>query len=215
VTSSQVRILDTPGLADTRGLQQDELHKQSIASQIKMHIDSVSAVLVLANGTVPRVTVGTDYALSTLSAMFTNTLANRVAFLLTNVTSPLHFNFSKDTVPDVLNEAPQFLLNNPIALQRKYLNLKDSSDMKKRRTEFRGAVNVAERGALEMLVDLFDWLDGLEPQPRMKVAPLYKKGNTIVVNIVDPLTRHARELLRELEKRWRASVLTANRTSVD
>ena len=61
VTSSQVHILDTPGLADTRGVEQDELHKQSIANQINMHIDSITAVVVLANGTVPRVTVGTDY----------------------------------------------------------------------------------------------------------------------------------------------------------
>jgi len=184
------------GLADTRGLQQDELHKRSIASQIKKHIDPVSAVLVLANGTVPRLTVGTDYALSTLSVIFPKTLANRVAFLLTNITNPLCVNFSKDTVPDVFKGAPQFLLDNPIALQRKYLNLKDNPDMKKRRTQFREAVNVAERDALEMLVDLFDWLGGLEPQPRMTVAPLYKKPHTIIANIIGPLTRHVREFLR-------------------
>jgi len=194
VISPQVRILDTPGLADPRGLQQDELHKKSIASQIKKHIDSVSAVLVLANGTVPRVTVGTDYALSTLSAILPETLTSRVAFLFTNVTSPLYRNFPSDGLKSVT----QFLLNNPIALQRKYLNLKDNPDMKKRRTEFHEAVNVAERGALEMLVDLFDWLDGLEPQPRMKVAPLYKKPQTIVANIIGPLTRSVRKLLRKL-----------------
>jgi len=196
VISLQVRILDTPGLADTRGLQQDKLHKRSIASQVKKHLGSVSAVLFVANGTVPRVTVGTNYALSTLSALIPEALASRVAFLLTNVTTPLDVNFSKDTVPDVLKEAPQFLLNNPIALQRKYLNLKDNPDMKKRRAQFREVVNVAERDGLEMLVDLFDWLDGLGPQPRMKVAPLYKKPHTIVANIIGSLTRHVRGLLR-------------------
>jgi len=183
-------------LADTRDLQQDELHKKSIASQIKKHIDSISAVLVLANGTRPCVTVGTDYALSTLSIAFPETIASRVAFLLTNVNSLLYVNLSKDTIPDVFNEAPLFLLNNPIALQRKYLNLKDNPDMKKRRTQFREAVNVAERDALEMLVDLFDWLDGLGPPPRMKVTPLYKKLNTIIANIIGPLARRVRRLLR-------------------
>jgi len=53
----------------------------------------------------PCATVGTDYALSALSALFPETLTSRVAFLFTNVTSPLHFNFSKDTVPDVLKDA--------------------------------------------------------------------------------------------------------------
>jgi len=161
-----------------------------------MHVDSVTAVLVVANGTVPRVTVGTDYALSTLSAILPETLASRIGFLFSNVTSPLHFNFSKDTVPDVLKEAPQFLLNNPIALQKKRRNLKDNPDMRKRRTQFREAVHVAERDALEVLVGLFDWLDGLKPQPIMKIEPLYKKPHTIVANIISTLTRHVRELLR-------------------
>jgi len=49
--------------------------------------------------------VGIDYALSALSALFSKTLSSRVASLFTNVTSPLHFNFSKDTVPDVLKDA--------------------------------------------------------------------------------------------------------------
>ena len=74
----KVRILDTPGLADTRSPQQDELHKQSIETETKNQIDFVSVVLVLANGTLPRVTVGTDYALSTLSAIFPNTLTNNI-----------------------------------------------------------------------------------------------------------------------------------------
>jgi len=67
--------------------------------------------------------------------------------------------------------------------------------MKKRTTQFREAVNVAEHDDLEMLVDLFDWLDSLESQPRMKVAPLYKTRNSIV-DIIGPLTRHVRKLLR-------------------
>jgi len=72
--------------------------------------------------------------------------------------------------------------------------------MKNRRTEFREAVMTAEQNALEMLVDLFGRLDGIEPQPRMKVAPLYKKRYTIVADIITPLSRHMRALLRKLEK---------------
>ena len=54
------------------------------------------------NGTVPRITVGTDYALSTLSTIFTKSLAGNIAFMFTNVLSPLHWNFSEDTIPEVL-----------------------------------------------------------------------------------------------------------------
>lgn len=126
---------------------------------------------MLANGTVPRVTVGTDYALSTLSAIFPKNLANNIAFVFTNVTSPLHWNFSRDTVPKVLKDAPYFLLNNPIALQKKYLKLKTDPNMKVGKANLRIAVKAGEEDALEMLVDLFDWLDGLEPQPTTEVVP--------------------------------------------
>ena len=90
--------------------------------------------------------------------------------MFTNVLSPLHWNFSVDTVPPVLKDAPQFLLNNPIALQRKYLKIKDDPNMKKRRNDLRKAVKVGEQHALEMLVQLFDWLDGLEPQRTTEIG---------------------------------------------
>jgi len=165
-------------LADTRGLQQDELHKQSIAAQIKKHVNSINTVLILANGIVPRVTVGTDYALSILSAMFSQTLTNNIAFIFTNVSGRRHWNFSKETVPDILKDAPHFTLNNPIALQRKYLRLMDDSSTANGRACFRRAVKDAEHETLGVLVDLFHWLDGLESQPTADNAPRYQ--NTLI-----------------------------------
>ena len=144
--------------------------------QIKKHIDSVTAVLVLANGTVPRITVGTDYALSTLTSIFPKTLTKNIAFMFTNVSSPLHWNFSGDTIPDVLKDAPQFFVNNPIALHRKYNKLKDDPNTRKVRADFRKAVKGGEQDAMEMLVDLFDWLASLEPQPTTGIMSLYEKS---------------------------------------
>jgi len=37
--------------------------------------------------------------------------------------------------------------------------------MERRRTDLRNAVKASEQNAFQMLVSLFDWLDGLEPQP--------------------------------------------------
>ena len=162
-----MRILDTPGFTDTRNPQQDALCKEKIATQIKEHIDSVSGVLVLVNGTVPGVTVGTSHALSTLSEILpSNTPANNIAVMLTNVSSPLYRNFARNIIPEVLKDAPLFLLNNPIALQRKYLGFKDGPNVKKANSDWRSTVTDAEQDALEMLVGLFDWLDGLQPRPQ-------------------------------------------------
>ena len=176
-------------MADTRGLQQDEIHKRSIATEIQKHIDSVTAVLVLANGTIPRITVGTDYALTTLSAIFPKTLANNIAFVFTNVPSPLSWNFSQDTIPEVLKDARQFLFDNPLALQKRYIMLKDDRNKKKVKTEMRNDVKAGEQKGLEMLTKLFDWLDGLESQPTMQIVHLYDISQTIESMITNTLAQ--------------------------
>jgi hypothetical protein len=160
-----------PGLADTRSIQQDELYKESLVKQIKKHVGSVTAVLVLANGTVSRITPGTRAVLSALIALVPTSLASHTALVLTNLSSPLYQNFSTETIPDVLKDAPQFLLNNPFALQRKYLEFKGGPQMKEGRTDWYEVVKADERPALQMLADLFDWLDDLGGEP--EIAPHY------------------------------------------
>ena len=103
-------------------------------------------------------------ALSILSDIFPSTLANNVAFMFTNISSPLSWNFCQDTVPDVLKGARRFEIDNPFALQRRYLKPKDDQKVKIEETRMREEVNTGEKNGLEVLVDLFDWLDGLEPQ---------------------------------------------------
>ena len=186
-------------MADTRGIQQDELHKRNIATEIQKHVDSVNAVLILANGTVPRITVGTDYALSTLSAIFPKSLADNIAFLFTNVASPLSWNFSMDTIPDPLKEARLFFLDNPIALQKKHLKLKGDLDYQKVRAEMRNAVQAGEEQGLDMLVDLFDWLDGLGPQPTTEIVYLYNLAQSIEAMITNTLAQMDQAAAKKVE----------------
>ena len=74
----------------------------------------------------------------------------------------------------MVKDAPQFLLSNPVALQKKYFKIKDNPNLKKTKTELRKAVKVGEQNALEMLVDLFDWLDNLDPQPTAGIVQKVK-----------------------------------------
>jgi len=176
-------------LADTRGIEQDELHKKNIATEIQKHIDSVTAVLILANGTVPRITVGTDYALSTLSAIFPKSLAGNIAFMFTNVASPLSWNFSEESIPDVLRSAGKFLFDNPVALQKKYISLTDDLKKKKATASMRKSVEASEENALEVLVELFDWLDGLGSQPTTEIVCLYNMAQSIEAMITNTLAQ--------------------------
>ena len=148
-------------------------------AQIKKHVDSLTAVLVLVIGTVPCVTVGTDAALSMLSAIFPYAITDNLAFLSTNVPSPLYVKFPQHTLPGFLKDAPQFLLDNPVALQKNYLKIKDGPDTRMIRADFRKAVKTSEQDALEMLVDLFDRLDSLEPQSIAGIVPLYEAPQNI------------------------------------
>ena len=186
-------------MADTRGIEQDERHKYSIATQIKNHIDSVTAVLILANGTSERLTVGTDYALSTLSTILPKSLTDNIAFVFTNVPSPLAWNFSQDMVPRVLKNAPQFLLDNPVAYQKKYLKLKDRPNMKKAAKDMRNHLKAGEQKALEMLVQLFDWLDYCKPQPTTEIVYLYEMSQEIEVAITDTLAQIGQGAARKVE----------------
>ena len=164
--------------------QQDELHKKtSIETQIKNHIDSVTAILILANGAVPRGGVDIDYTLSTLSTIFHKPLTKNIGLMFTNVSNPLCYNFCEDTIPTSLQDAARFQIDNPFALQK---NLKVDSSMENR-MELHKVVKFAEQGALETIAELFDWLDGLEPLNTIKIPltaqPAAKEAMNPVVSI--------------------------------
>jgi len=155
------------------------IRRKSIATEIQERLDHVTAILVFANGTVPRGSGGLHSALSTLSTIFPDTWAKNIAFTFTNVANPLSWNFCQDAIPEVLKAAPQFQIDNPVALQEKYLGLKGAPDMKNTRTEMHAEVKDGEQSGLEMLVGLFDWLDDLEQHPTTEVVPLYEKSQDI------------------------------------
>ena len=79
--------------------------------------------------------------------------------------------FSGDTVPYTFKDAPHFLLNNPVALQKKYLKVKDDPNVTQRSTDSRDALKADEQTTLNMMVKLFHWLDSLELQPTTEIVP--------------------------------------------
>ena len=179
----------------------------SITTEIQNHLDAVNAVLILVNGSVPRITVSMDYALNSLSALFPKSLANNIGFLLSNVPDEIYLNFPDDVIPVALKHAPKFLINNPIALQKNYLKQRDGMSEKAAKKR-KVLVKDAEQDALEMSVQLFDWLDALEPQPTREIMALYEKSQIIESVITDTLvqmsqaatkTAEIRKLMKDLD----------------
>ena len=137
-------------------------------------MDSVSAVLIHADSTV-FTSDRMDYALSTLSTILPKTLANNIAFVFSNVSTPSLQGLS---VPEVFKGAPTFIFDDPIALERDYLYrlgqlISISSQDEDRRIE------ASEQSALEMLAGLFNWMDSLNLQPVTEVAYLFEKYQNI------------------------------------
>ena len=175
-------------MADTRGPDQDECHKANIATQFEEHIDFVTAVLIIANGTVARLNTGTDYALTTLSALFPKTLVTNMAFVFTNIPNPLSCNFAQEAVSEMVEDALQLFLDNPCALQKKHSELEKANKTKRLRN-MREFMENSEKEALVMLVELFDWLDGLTPQPTKEIVNLYELSQQIESAITNALAQ--------------------------
>ncbi|KAJ7729478.1 hypothetical protein B0H16DRAFT_1775960 [Mycena metata] len=180
----EVKVLDTPGLADTRGIQQDELHKKGIATEIEKQVTVVHAVLILANGTQPRLSVSTEYALTTLSSIFPS--------------------LSRTTSPSFLL-SPQFYIDNPLSLHHKYREMKAKG---RHNRQLHDHVVSGETAALQTMVRFFDWLDTLKPQPTADILNLFEKSQTIQQRISNTISRwtqteekstEIKKLIRQIE----------------
>ena len=156
----------------------------NITTQFKEHIDYVTAVLIIANGT-RRLSAGTNYALTTLSALFPKTLTTNTAFVFTNIPDIVSLNLTEATA--VLEDVPRFLLDNPCVLQKKLRWLKNNT--KANRAKVKEIAKHSEQNALNTLVELFDWLDGLTPQPTKKIDNLYNLSQQIESTIMDALAQ--------------------------
>ncbi|EDR04943.1 uncharacterized protein LACBIDRAFT_303842 [Laccaria bicolor S238N-H82] len=205
VNGVQVTVLDTPGLADTRGLEKDNENKQSITDAIRDSIPEITAVIIVANGTDPRLSVATDYAITTLSSTFSGTLADNIGFLATNI-SPLNWNFDIETLPVELQGAKTFLLDNPLARHKEYLYMKAAEargsvaeDSQAVLQKLKKTVDEGHETTLATLAELFDWLDGLVPQATTDITLLYDQLMEIERNISSMLA-HMTQLVEKRGK---------------
>ncbi|KAJ7782155.1 hypothetical protein B0H14DRAFT_3585460 [Mycena olivaceomarginata] len=207
--SQRVNVLDTPGLADTRGIQQDELHKKGIVTEIKEQFTAVDAVVILANGTLPRLSVSTEYALTTLSSIFPQSLADNISLVFTMCSNPLSINFTDDAVPPSLEiTAPQLYVDNPLSLRHKYREMNAKGQHKRQLRAAWDHVVASEAVALRNMVRLFDWLDDLKPQPTTDILTLFNKSQSIQEQINDTISQMAqaqdkseeiKRLIRQIE----------------
>jgi len=172
----------------------DEQHKRQIAQSIKDLVVSVDAVLIMANGTNPRLNVSTSYALTTLSSMFPKSLVNNIGMLFTNVSDPLSWNFEKTSLPHSLQNAKAFTFHNPTSLESRRRDAVPLTKWRSERKRFEKRVTEAHEYALETFADLLDWIDSRSPQPTNDIIALYEYSLQIERQILNTQSQLAQAL---------------------
>ena len=115
--------------------------------------------------------------------------------MLSNVAHPFSTNCSTNDLSDVLKAAHRFEIDNPIAPQKKYIKLEAMKNMDM--SEMQKTVKDAEQNGLEVLVNLFDWLYGLEPQPTTKIIDRDEEFQ--MPKITNHLTQRVKGPLRKVK----------------
>ncbi|KAN0045553.1 hypothetical protein ACTA71_005931 [Dictyostelium dimigraforme] len=78
-----LNIIDSPGLNDTRGPQQDEANIQLILKTIA-DLGEISAIVIIVNGTTARLTVNLNHVLVRIKGNLPDSVVKSLCFVLTN-----------------------------------------------------------------------------------------------------------------------------------
>lgn len=174
---NKIYILDTPGLADTRGPALDKEHRAEINRSIKESITTVDAVLIIANGSVPRFDAATEYVLNVLTSMFPCSIAENIGFIFTNsVIGAL--NLDRKCLPEGLRKAKYWTIQNPLGLRNGFEAPTDESAQVSPERQLQ-ILSQNYEDTVEMLNKWLEWLDERNPVPTKEIYELYEKYNYI------------------------------------
>ncbi|KAG8731606.1 hypothetical protein FRC11_003334 [Ceratobasidium sp. 423] len=186
----KVEILDTPGLADTRGIEEDKKHTERICRAIQDLITVIDGVMIITNGRVERLTVSTDYTLNILAKLFPRSIVDNIGIIFTNTdASGASLNFQMQSLPSELQKVKYWCLDNPLSLYRTYSAQKAAGDLSGKREEGqRKIIRESYKGAIESLDEWLKWLDERKTIPTGAIIELYQKSSRIEARLFATVT---------------------------
>ncbi|CAE6460996.1 unnamed protein product [Rhizoctonia solani] len=199
----KIQILDTPGLADTRGIQEDMKHKDRIYRAIQDLIKRIDGIMIVANGRIERLTAATDYTLNILATLFPRSIVKNIGIIYTNIAAGgAGLNFQKKSLPSQLQKAKHWFLDNPLSLHQNYLAQRAAGELSERQI-LRQRRNVEESydDAVESLDKWFEWLDEREAVPTTAIIEAYEKSADIESRLFAAM--QSIDSLSELESKLR------------
>ncbi|KAG9226872.1 hypothetical protein CCMSSC00406_0003455 [Pleurotus cornucopiae] len=186
---SAINVIDTPGLSNPREFNEE--HRRALAYFIEEQIDAIDCVLILANGTMERLGVSAHYALSVISTMFPRSIVDNIAFMFTMVSSPLHSNLARESLPVPVRNAKILAINNPLAGWLRFKKALNSDDPPEEeiREELREEIKSNYDKGIKTLNSFFEWVDERRVQPAKEVDELYGLSNKMEALLSDVTAR--------------------------
>jgi len=93
-------------------------------------------------------------------------------------------------------------------MQKKYQQMKNNKNIPvETRRQLRKGVLDGEQKALDMMATMFDWLDGLSPQPTKDILSLYEQSQEIEKRISNTLSKMRQATLKRAELQKNMSAL--------
>jgi hypothetical protein len=196
---TEIQILDTPGLADTRGIQQDEQHKAKINKAIQEFVITIDAVLIMANGTTELIPAATNYTLSTLTSLLPYSIVDNIAFIFTHCDSFTR-NLDMAGLPETLRKSKHWTLENPLAYHKNYQRAVKAGYSESILKEGRERLETIYKKTVMTLNDWLRWVDARCPRPTHEINCLYQtmidieKQIQAAISLVTRLGERQREL---------------------
>ncbi|QRV73481.1 50S ribosome-binding GTPase [Ceratobasidium sp. AG-Ba] len=165
LNGARFRILDTPGLADVRGLGKDTEYIKDINDTIRSHdLTEIHAVLVVTNSAAERPVAMADYIFKTIAAMLPIPILTNLGFVLTNYDA-ITQKFKLEMLQEELRNSKWWPLQNALHLFKEYKSLLGSGkasdyELKERLKD----IEYQYGQSIKYLNDLTQWLDELHPK---------------------------------------------------
>ncbi|XP_011405076.1 PREDICTED: uncharacterized protein LOC105313388 [Amphimedon queenslandica] len=195
-----VEIIDTPGLGDSKGIEQDKKHVTKIIDTLKKE-DYVNCVCLIVNGRSSRMSATLSYVLSEITSILPKTILNNIIVVFTNTTGLLQLSFDLGALKHYFgqNLEHSYYIENPYCLFEK-ANKKKGLMSKELLAE--SLKDEFERTA-KTLNKLFATMKSFELVQTNNFLQLYEKKEKIEVTVAEALKKYDTqlEITAEIEKK--------------
>jgi GTPase SAR1 family protein len=207
-----IGVIDTPGLADPRGMDEDEKHIQKIIEAVEAQ-PYINCVCLVTNGRATRMSATLKYVLSEITAILPKTVIDNVIVVFTNTSSMLHLTFDVDGLKTFFGGKFEhyFCIENPYCLYEKIKNNQKDLPI----DEVAEALKSKFERTATILNHMFKQIESFRPVHTNGFTNLYEKKKEVEHTVLITLNEYNNQMrLEERIKQEEVKLKAASMTKV-